>query len=194
MNLSIIVPTIGRPSLYTTLLSILPQLDSDDHVLVVGDGSLPQANAITSSFPPQFRYMESAGPANDWGATPRNFALDRATGTHLAFMDDDDVFLPGAFHEFRKAAAEDPMRPHIFRMIREEHTIWTDPVVRGANVSTQMFLIPNILGKVGRWTTEYDGDFKFLIQTLKYYRDGAKAVVWKKEIVARLLAHRKGLF
>jgi glycosyltransferase involved in cell wall biosynthesis len=194
MSLSVIVPTIGRPSLRDALVSMALQLVGEDEVLVVADGSRPEAARIVSSFDWRFKFMEAPGPSSDWGNTPRNYGIERAKGSHLVFMDDDDVYLPKAFEAFRRAIAETPDRPHIFKMIHHERIIWQEPVLKRTNVSTQMFLIPNLPGRVGRWNKEYDGDFDFLYRTLLMYLDGPKVVVWQEDVVALLTAHRKGVF
>lgn len=194
MSLSIIIPTMGRPSLRDTLESIEPQLGQEDEVLIVEDGPLPESTDIVSQFDQRFRAIVAPGPARDWGATPRNFAIPRATKTHLAFMDDDDLYLPGAFDAFRAAIEENPDRPHMFRMYRGLEMLWKRPVVIGANVSTQMYLIPNVFGRVGRWTKKYDGDLYFIRQTLSMYPEGYNALVWKEAVVASLTTHRKGIF
>lgn len=194
MSLSVIVPTIGRPSLKDTLGSIAPQLVADDEVLVVSDGDQPDAGDIVAHFDDRFIFMEAPGPSGDWGATPRNHALDRAKGSHLIFMDDDDVFLPTAFKAFRRAIRYAPEKPHLFKMYLETRTIWDKPIVEMGNVSTQTFLIPNLPKKVGRWTSRYEGDFDFLLETLSYYPEGEKSVVWKDEFVAALKSHKMGVF
>lgn len=206
MSLSVIIPTIGRSTLWDTLMSIAPQLEEGDEIIVVGDGEQKSAEELVSSFnkqgtlglegelprkpgPPQYVYFESPGPKEDWGATPRNYAIERARGTHLVFMDDDDVYLPDAFVSFRKAIAGISDRPHIFRMHHREGILWRDQVIKVGNVSTQMYLVPNLPGKVGRWATNYEGDTKFISQTLDLYPEGEKAVVWHEEIVASLVGH-----
>lgn len=194
MSLSIIVPTIGRPSLMHALDSISQQLAREDEVLIVADGPRPNIPEIAAFFDVRFRFMESPGPAEDWGATPRNYGIERALNTHLGFMDDDDVYLPDALDAFRTAIRAVPDKPHIFRMQREKDVIWNLPVVRGANVSTQMYLIPNVPGRVGRWSRLYDGDLHFLQETLGTYPEGQDAVVWHEEIVSRVTAYRKGVF
>lgn len=194
MSLSIIVPTIGRPTLHNTLVTIRLQLAEEDEVLVVGDGKQPEAKEIVSQFGGRMTYMESPGPARDWGATPRNYGIERAQGTHFVFMDDDDVFLPNAFDAFRMAIEENPDKPQLFKMYREGKVLWEEPVVKVGNVSTQMYLIPNVPGKVGRWTREYEGDFHFLKETLSYYPEGHEAIVWMNKIVASLTTHKKGVF
>ena len=151
-TLSIIVATAGRPTLQRTLGSIAPQLEPGDEVFVLCDD------------------------AGDAGDTPRNSAMPRARGTHLAFLDDDDVYAPDALEKMRRFAREHPGRIGIFKMKHPAGTThWRDgePVLRYANVSTQTFLVPNVPGKLGRWQEGrprpgggvYAGDYVFITET-----------------------------
>lgn len=194
MSLSIIIPTMGRPSLKATLSSIGHQLLQEDEVLVVADGPREGLSELPERGDSRYRFLESPGPADDWGATPRNYALGRARGTHIAFMDDDDTYYPWAFELFRQAIAEAPAQPHIFRMLREGDVLWKVQDVRGANVSTQMFLIPNVPERLGRWSTRYDGDLDFILATVRQYPEGPFSVIWHEQLVAELTSHKRGVF
>jgi glycosyltransferase involved in cell wall biosynthesis len=143
---SVIVPTKGRPSIHRTLESIVPQLEHGDEVIVVRDST------------------------GDSGDTARNDGMSRARGTHLLFMDDDDVYVPGAFAAMRRFAAENPGRIGIFKV---EYVVgnrrWVDPELRFKNVSTQMYVVPNAPGKLGRWERHgrIPGDYVFIEETVR---------------------------
>src|ERR1051326_8011975 len=91
-TLSIIVATRGRKTLKRTLRSIARQVQPGDEVLVLCDDS------------------------GDAGDTARMNAMPRACGSHLAFIDDDDVYAPGALETLRVFARENPGRIGIFKM------------------------------------------------------------------------------
>lgn len=129
----------------------------------------------------------------DFGNAARNSAIERARGSHLVFLDDDDEWLPGAFAKMRRFAAENPDRVGIFRHRLELSTGITlegpeEPAVGGPTG----YVVPNIPGKVGRFmpadlsdpryrrrrpneTPEYLsmrlGDEAFLYSTLRLRRD-----------------------
>lgn len=159
-RLSIILPTTNRPTLHMAIRSCADQLLSGDEILVKLDQS------------------------RDWGQTPRNEAMPQAKGDYLLFLDDDDVYLTGAFDVIRAALTENPGRPHIFRMRRGEYNdlIWTEKVIRVGNVSTQMFVVPNDPARLGRWGKRYEGDYDFITSTLAKYP--ADSVVWREEPIA----------
>jgi glycosyltransferase involved in cell wall biosynthesis len=153
-TLSIIVPTRGRKTLERTLRSISGQLQPGDEVIVLRDET------------------------GDSGDSARMSGMERARGSHLAFMDDDDVYRPGALEKMRRFARDNPGRIGIFKMQHPVGTThWRDgePVLRYANVSTQNFLIPNLTGRLGRWTDRpprpgggvYDGDYAFIARTVE---------------------------
>lgn len=68
-------------------------------LLVVDDGSsdatLEIAKAYARRFPRSIRVLRHAGGANRGASASRNLALNEARGEFLAFLDADDVWLPG---------------------------------------------------------------------------------------------------
>lgn len=90
---SIIIPTYNRTDyLYLTLESIVQQTYQDFEVIVVDDGTPNTDNEIICSKFDKVRYYKiknTGGPA-----TPRNVGIRKASGKYLAFVDDDDIWLP----------------------------------------------------------------------------------------------------
>jgi glycosyltransferase involved in cell wall biosynthesis len=193
MSLSVIVPTVGRPSLSATLRSIAPQLAQGDEVLVVGDGPQPAARAVAAGFP--FVQYHEFGPTFAFGDAQRQFGMRQAHGTHLMFMDDDDVYEPGAFAEVRRAVAREPICPVMFRMIYAESVMWREKKVCGGNVSTHMLVVPNIKDRLGRWRPRsgdlpFAGDYGFITSTLRRWPTGS--LLWNEAVIARLVHHSAG--
>ncbi len=177
VRLSVIIATLGRPSLASTLRSVVPQLGSDDEVI------------IASRFPIDLYptdgvwLLHTDVPEAYGGANERNAAMPHATGTHLCFIDDDDIYAPGALDAMRQHACD---RPVIFRMDGTQlgiGVIWREPVLRYTNVSTQTFLVPNVPDKLGHWEAHEHGrgcDFTFISETVEMMG----APVFRDEIVA----------
>jgi len=115
-----------------------------------------------------------------WGHKARNRMMQRAKGDFICFQDDDDIYLPGAFERIRAGTERDFNRVHIFRMEYFGQILWTEPVVREGNVSTQMFVVPNEPKKLGAWGTVYESDFYFLRDTVKLLGDP----VWHEDLIA----------
>lgn len=180
ITLSIMVPTIGRPSLAKLLQELKEQLGPGDEVLVIGDGPVGAGPAV-QPFGEQFRYLEH-GPDHAWGHPQRNHAMPLAQGTHLMSLDDDDALRPGGLEMIRKAIGEHPSSPLMFRMTHESMVLWREPSFWVGNVSTQMFVTPNVPDKLGKWGHRYEGDFDFMSSTLSLYPQNA--LVWRSEITA----------
>jgi glycosyltransferase involved in cell wall biosynthesis len=92
---SVIIPTLDRPEfLRAALRSVLSQTVADFEVLVIDDGSatnlLPVLDAFDDGRIRYFRHQSNRGEA-----AARNTGIRNARGAYLAFLDDDDEWLPG---------------------------------------------------------------------------------------------------
>lgn len=156
MTLSILVASSGRPTLQATVASIIPQLTAGDELLVDVNDDAP------------------------WGHAARNRMMPRAKGDWLLFIDDDDIYLPGALDTVRDAVGP-VARPHMFRMrYATGDELWKEREVRCGNVSTQMFAVPNLPGCLGRWGDVYEGDFEFIARTCELTGEP----FWHEDVIA----------
>ncbi|HEX7838252.1 MAG TPA: glycosyltransferase family 2 protein [Kofleriaceae bacterium] len=90
---SVIVPTFNRAGwLGNAIRSALQQLQPGDELIVTDDGSTDATPAVVAAFGERVTYLRGehrgAGPA-------RNLGLAHARGDLVAFLDDDDEWLPG---------------------------------------------------------------------------------------------------
>ena len=188
-TLSIIVPTIGRPTLKRTLESIRgQQLVDGDEVVVVQDGPPDdETSRIFKQSGLPGRDLAVGHRAADFGGTPRNLGMVHASGDYLAFIDDDDTYRPGAFAAIRKAITRHPGRPLMFRVYvtGRKETIWQDKTVRPANVGTHMIVTPNRPNLLGEWGRHRGSDFAFVVSTLRRWPPGS--LVWCPEIIQSYL-------
>lgn len=93
MTVSVIMPTYNRGAwIGRAIQSVLDQLEAEDELIVIDDGSTDDTQAVVSSFGQRVIYLRGehrgAGPA-------RNLALSHAGGDLVAFLDSDDEWLPG---------------------------------------------------------------------------------------------------
>lgn len=171
MRLTVVVPTLGRPTLLNTLRSIDRQARPGDRVLVMADGPSPMARSIFKPFGRRGgtngRWVyEEHRHLGCYGHPLRNIALEREHGRHVATIDDDDVYLPGALDAIRESACA---RPVIFRMrMGRDHpargvTVWHDPRVAYGNVGTPMVVAPACGARFG---LEYGGDLVYAEQAV----------------------------
>lgn len=185
-TLSIIVPTLGRPSLAQTLESILPQLTAKDEVIVVADpaGSHLRAHATCDQILDQCLWscLKCESDGTGIGTAQRTLGMRLALNSHLAFIDDDDTYTDGALQLFRWAACDKPV---IFRMRHPQlGLLWEVPHVTYGNVGTPMFLVPNDPDRLGEWRAHTDdghgADFTFITGCV----EKMGKPVWCPEVVA----------
>lgn len=87
---SVIIPTFGRPQfLRQAIASVLAQTNGSFEVIVVDDAS-PQP--VAASDDPRVRVVRAA--VNGGASAARNLGVEHATGEALAFLDDDDTWVP----------------------------------------------------------------------------------------------------
>lgn len=175
--ITFIVPTVGRTSLFATLRSIDPW--PGDEILVVSDDPSHVPDM------PQVRHV-LCPKGGDWGHAERNYATQFARGSHIAHIDDDDVYAPGTRALMADALLKATNKPVIFKMqFPNGLTLWQEPVVRCGNLGTPCFLIPNQPSMLGSWGSFVGGDCGFL-ESSKWSL--TEDYVWRPEVIA-LLGH-----
>ena len=160
-TISFIIPTINRPSLQKTLASIGEW--PGDQVIVVED-----------------KLRDGL-----WGNRQRNEGMAAATCDYLAFMDDDDWYVPGAREIMDRAINQNPNGcPILFRMqYPDGHFIWTEEKVIPGNISSQMILVPNEKNMLYHWRINRNmADFIFVDKW--GWMD--QEIIWREEIICQL--------
>jgi len=156
-TISFVIPTIGRPSLKRTLASI--ETWPGDEILVIKHNP----------------------PSGNWGNTERQEGTDKAKCDYIAYIDDDDVYVPGARSIMDRAIQEKPNFPALFKIqFPSGRILWRKKWVKNGNVSTQMILVPNNKKMLYRWDQKHSwADFQF-INRWKWH---AKDINWRKEVI-----------
>lgn len=91
-RVSVVVPTRDRPEFLAQALSSVRALEGEDvvfEILVCDNGQNPATADVAERF--AARHIEVVRPG---AAIARNAGLRAATGEYVAFLDDDDVWLP----------------------------------------------------------------------------------------------------
>ena len=94
MLVSVVIPTLDRPKLLLRAIdSVLRQTHQEIEVIVVVDRPDPDTvSAVQSVNDPRLQLIVNPHPLTAAGA--RNAGADHATGEWIAFLDDDDEWLP----------------------------------------------------------------------------------------------------
>lgn len=150
VSFTVVTPTIGRLSLEKTARSIFRQrILLGDEWIIVEDGREQKAFNVMQQFYPNaplpIRYF-TTDPTHNCGNEQRNLAMSEARGTHLLFMDDDDIFTEGAWEAIRKECEATPAVPLLFRMSSADNPpglIWNSPAIGSGNVGTPNLVLPN---------------------------------------------------
>jgi hypothetical protein len=166
-TVSYIIPTIGRESLGRAVDSV--ELWPGDELLVARNDA----------------------PTGGWGAYERNVALPQAKGGWLAFLDDDDVWLPGAraAHALgiQSAIRQRNIAPIVFKMriAGTDDIVWKTPQLFYGNVGTPCMLVPNDPSHLrpGGFSARHGQDWDFL-EGSKWPR---RVFHWRGEIVAEVV-------
>jgi hypothetical protein len=197
IKLSVICPTVGGGDLARMFDSVLAQrLFPGDEVIIAEDTTETDDPAVAETCLIYRSRLQARGCAvkhlavagadgHDWGNSQRNRAIEWATGHYLTFMDDDDVYVVGAFDSIRKAAAEfwPERRPMVFRFVTPwREVLWQRRAVIETRIGGHQFVCPNDASKLGRWSERYTADFDFIATTLEYYR--MEDLVWRAELIA----------
>ena len=117
---SVIVATRDRPKLLGEALASIRALEGPDlkfEILVGDNGGLPESKEVADRFDAIHQYT----PKN-YCPAPRNLAMRRATGEFIAFLDDDDLWLPGHIRTHIKLLDANPDFAGVFGQI-----VSTDP-------------------------------------------------------------------
>jgi glycosyltransferase involved in cell wall biosynthesis len=145
-DVSVVVPTRGRPELVLRAVgSVIRQTHASLEVVVVVDGPDPPTEAALRSIrDPRLQVLVS--PERGGGAAARNLGIDRATGGWIAFLDDDDEWLPDKVARQLDCIRSEPALEAIcfcpvYRRSRSELTLQRSrPPAPGEHASEYLFV------------------------------------------------------
>ena len=122
---SVIVPTCDRPVLLRRALeSILSQDAFIDEIIIVDDGEKTDAKAIAESFGGNVIYLKNEVKLG--GAASRNRGIKVAQGDYIAFLDDDDIWLPGKMRQQIEAFSRLRLGRFVYTAVRNRFDDYED--------------------------------------------------------------------
>src|SRR5678816_1462308 len=148
--LTVCVPTIGRPGLERTLLSIRQQAPPAHVEIIVAadvhDGTyayqLVGAMALCAKY--SARYLAVDGGLHCYGQPQRQEAMRRARGDWLMFSQDDNYLAGGALAAVRFRCGILPAYPKLFRAeTTSGSTVWESRQLREGNADADGIVVAN---------------------------------------------------
>lgn len=153
---SVVIPTYRRAALVAVAVrSVLAQSYANLEVLVISDGpdaETREATARLAADDARLRYLEL--PENVGPAQARNVGVQAAQGEWIAFLDDDDEWLPAKLeHQMALADAAHPERMitcrSLYRHSGRDDT-WPDaPIGPEEDLADYILLRPGLFGRPG---------------------------------------------
>lgn len=108
-----------------TIESVLKQDYNNWELILIDDGSVDRGTGIAKEFaakyPDKIIYLEHENHINKGSGASRNLGIKKASGTLIAFLDADDVWLPDMLSNLL-----DLMQQHPAAMICEASEYWYD--------------------------------------------------------------------
>ncbi|MGA8185150.1 MAG: glycosyltransferase family A protein [Terriglobia bacterium] len=115
MKFTVIVCTYNYAHLIQDALrSLAAQTFPDFELLIVDDGSTDQTEAIVRQHSCKFRNLAYSKKAHTGLADTRNAGVQKAKGTHLAFLDADDLWSPEYLEVVRAQFESSPQADIVF--------------------------------------------------------------------------------
>ena len=110
-EITVVIPTRNRAALLAETLRSIQEQTEPASVIVADDGSTDGSDAVAARFGATYLRNE----AGDWGASgARNAGLAAVTTPSVAFVDSDDLLLPGALAALRRGLAAAPAAPFAY--------------------------------------------------------------------------------
>jgi glycosyltransferase involved in cell wall biosynthesis len=123
-RVSVIVPTHDRTDYLRQALASIRALDGPDidfEIIVADDTSGTKTELIAREFGARLVRSSTQGPA-----ASRNAGLRAATGEYLAFLDDDDVWLPGHLRPHLAVLKAEPRIQAVVSQVRNADPTLSD--------------------------------------------------------------------
>jgi len=168
---SIVVPTFNRPNdLIKAINSILSQTYTNYEILIIGD-HCPVLDSLTSHFnDPRIKWWNLWSNANDFGATPRNYALKcMASGKYIAYLDDDNFWHPNHLESLVTTLKSSNSSFAFSSFFIDDYTVICRLPKLGRIDTSCILHHYSLLDKYGYWnTTIYTHDFDLVSRWISH--------------------------
>lgn len=107
MRISVLIPVYNAAAYLARCLdSIIAQTYSDWEVIAVDDGSKDNSYQILQEYATKDQRITVLTKKNEGPGLTRNFAMEKASGDYIVFVDSDDYIEPIYFEELAKCVCE----------------------------------------------------------------------------------------
>ncbi|MDN3643380.1 glycosyltransferase family 2 protein [Lutimonas halocynthiae] len=202
-KISVVIPTFKRPDRLTRALnSVLNQTYSNFEILVIDDDNMGEEslNVVENFNDDRIMFFKNNRSKGANGA--RNMGVIHATGNFIAFLDDDDEWLPIYLEsQLKTLESTDKMTGMVYGgYLLEKNNNWKenfqnkegdlfsaiilDQVYIGA--SSNIFIKREVIDHVGLWDEELlrQQDLEFLIRVFDKY-----LTVFNPKIILKVYGH-----
>src|ERR1700730_11102243 len=92
-RVSVVIPSYNSASsVREAIQSVLDQAYADFEIIVIDDGSTDSTECVVRSFGDRVSYWKQE---NKGASSARNHGVRKSRGSYVAFLDSDDLWLPG---------------------------------------------------------------------------------------------------
>jgi len=119
LTLSVIIPAYNRERTIAATIESVLACGSDAEIIVVDDGSTDRTVEVVQSFALRVKVIEQS---NSGPSIARNNGFTHSTGDVVAFLDSDDVWLPGVVPDCLRSLTDHPEIEALFADTRFGNT------------------------------------------------------------------------
>jgi hypothetical protein len=181
MKLSVIMPVIDYPKgsgrchpFFKSAIRSALDGGIDVEVLVGSDGPLPCAREAVEEISDRRVIFNEYQRTLGWGNYQRHEMIRNvASGTHVAILDYDDAYLPGALKELDREVSEFPRHVMCFVTLMQPATLAGVPHFRALQVDPKALVVPRVPGMPDYGTSPApDEDGKWFRRVYEWSREG----------------------
>ncbi|MEG0826018.1 MAG: glycosyltransferase [Bacilli bacterium] len=149
-KISILVPVYNVfPYLEDALNSIVNQTLKDIEIIIINDGSTDKSQVIIDEFSRKHTNIKSFNCQHKGVSSTRNFALSKANGEYIGFVDSDDTVLPNMYEELYNMAKKENADIVIsdFNEVHNDFTILKSGLFNN-DISNTILHLPSLCNKI----------------------------------------------
>jgi glycosyltransferase involved in cell wall biosynthesis len=137
---SVIIPTHNRPDLLKrAITSVIKQTYKDWELLIIDDGDELSAEPIVKSFNQNnIKYFKTI-QSNSGGSVARNIGINNAKGEIVAFLDDDDEWLPEKLDAQLKIMATDSELAFSYHAVKNIYNSYDNDTIASEDKTENLY-------------------------------------------------------